>query len=111
MFFSDPTKNPAIILQETFPQNLGDQFSSQTINSTNEKFYQNVLPRSPVPQTHPDIRTMEKSLTDIIVKIDNQNFNKDCILSNTPSQSTFSNGGNLEELLNDIESVSLVRLQ
>lgn len=43
---------------------------------------------------------MTKSKTDLIVKIDNQNF------VNTPSQSTFSNGGNLEELLNDIESIS-----
>lgn len=54
---------------------------------------------------------MQKTLTDVIVKIDNQNFNKECVLSNTPSQSTFSNGGNLEELLNDIESVSLVSNQ
>lgn len=42
----------------------------------------------------------EKSKTDLIVKMDNQNF------VNTPSQSTFSNGGNLEELLHDIESIS-----
>lgn len=43
---------------------------------------------------------MDKSSTDLIVKMDNQNF------INTPSQSTFSNGGNLEELLNDIEAIS-----
>lgn len=42
-----------------------------------------------------------KSQTDLIVKMDNQNF-----FNTPPSQSTFSNGGNLEELLNDIESIS-----
>lgn len=46
------------------------------------------------------VPVLGKNKTDLIVKMDNQNF------VNTPSQSTFSNGGNLEELLNDIESIS-----
>nr|XP_022920471.1 GATA zinc finger domain-containing protein 8 [Onthophagus taurus] len=43
---------------------------------------------------------ISKSSTDLIVKMDNHNF------TNTITSSTFSNGGNLEELLNDIESIS-----
>ncbi|KAF5272054.1 hypothetical protein FQR65_LT05036 [Abscondita terminalis] len=43
---------------------------------------------------------LEKTTTDVIVKTDNQNFNT------INSHSTFSNGGNLEELLNDIETIS-----
>lgn len=53
-----------------------------------------------VPANQEVVPLMGKSKTDLIVKIDNQNF------VHTPSQSTFSNGGNLEELLNDIESIS-----
>ncbi|CAH0549357.1 unnamed protein product [Brassicogethes aeneus] len=48
---------------------------------------------------------LEKSSSDLIVKIDNQDFDQ-INFSNTPSRSTFSNGGNLEDLLNDIESIS-----
>ncbi|KAF2880459.1 hypothetical protein ILUMI_25707 [Ignelater luminosus] len=43
---------------------------------------------------------LNKTTTDVIVKTDNQNFNT------LKSQSSFSNGGNLEELLNDIETIS-----
>lgn len=42
---------------------------------------------------------MSKSSTDLIVKMDNRNFS-------TLTSSSFSNGGNLEQLLNDIESIS-----
>ena len=42
---------------------------------------------------------LEKSGTDVLVKTDNRNFS-------TATNSSFSNGGNLEELLNDIESIS-----
>lgn len=87
-----------------------DTFLSQKIVQTNaNNFYQNMVlvPKSGQPQ--PETRSMEKASTDLIVKIDNQNFNNNALVfSNTPSQSTFSNGGNLEELLNDIESISQV---
>lgn len=53
-----------------------------------------------VPANQEVVPLVGKHKTDLIVKMDNQNF------VNTPSQSTFSNGGNLEELLNDIESIS-----
>lgn len=42
---------------------------------------------------------MNKTSTDLIVKLDNRSLH-------APSQSTFSNGGNLEELLHDIENIS-----
>lgn len=42
---------------------------------------------------------MSKSSTDLIVKMDNKSFS-------TLTGSSFSNGGNLEQLLNDIESIS-----
>lgn len=87
-----------------------DTFLSQKIVQTNaSNFYQNMVlvPKSTKPQ--PETKSMEKASTDLIVKIDNQNFNNNALVfSNTPSQSTFSNGGNLEELLNDIESISQV---
>lgn len=54
------------------------------------------------PDYHQRVFPEVKSTTDLIVKTDNRNF------QTTPSQSTFSNGGNLEELLNDIESISQV---
>lgn len=92
-------------------QSSCDTFLSQKIVQTNaNSFYQNMVlvPKSTQPQ--PESRSMEKASTDLIVKIDNQNFNNNALVfSNTPSQSTFSNGGNLEELLNDIESISQVR--
>lgn len=83
--------------------------SQKSVQGGPNHFYQNMVL---VPQTTnppPQAKAMEKSLTDLIVKIDNQNFNKGIVFSNTPSQSTFSNGGNLEELLNDIESISQVK--
>ncbi|KAF5286189.1 hypothetical protein FQA39_LY16359 [Lamprigera yunnana] len=43
---------------------------------------------------------LDKTTTDVIVKTDNHNFNT------INSHSSFSNGGNLEELLNDIETIS-----
>ncbi|GJQ77956.1 hypothetical protein Trydic_g2317 [Trypoxylus dichotomus] len=42
---------------------------------------------------------VSKSSTDLIVKMDNKSFS-------TLTNSSFSNGGNLEQLLNDIESIS-----
>ncbi|CAH2005755.1 unnamed protein product [Acanthoscelides obtectus] len=63
------------------------------------------VPKSTEPQA--ETEPLEKSAADLIVKIDNQNFNNGLVFSNTtPSHSTFSNGGNLEELLHDIESIS-----
>uniref|UniRef100_A0A1Y1MCW3 Uncharacterized protein n=1 Tax=Photinus pyralis TaxID=7054 RepID=A0A1Y1MCW3_PHOPY len=44
--------------------------------------------------------TLDKTNPDVIVKTDNRNFNT------LNSHSSFSNGGNLEELLNDIETIS-----
>lgn len=63
-------------------------------NATN--FYQNMV-LVPKPE---EIPTLAKTTTDLMVKTDNHVFN------DTPSRSTFSNGGNLEELLNDIETIS-----
>lgn len=109
-FLTDIAEESGDVHNETFQQNLNDQLLNQTSVQTNaNNFYQNIVLMPPVSQPQQEMLTMQKSLTDLIVKIDNQNFTKDCIFSNTPSQSTFSNGGNLEELLNDIESVSLVR--
>lgn len=45
---------------------------------------------------------LAKSATDILAKTDNRNFDNGVDLST----SSFSNGGNLEELLNDIETIS-----
>nr|CAH7717925.1 unnamed protein product [Callosobruchus chinensis] len=64
-----------------------------------------LVPNSTKPQ--PETEPMDKSAADLIVKIDNQTFSNGLVFSNTtPSHSTFSNGGNLEELLHDIESIS-----
>lgn len=65
-----------------------------------------LVPKNLHPQ--PEVKSMEKKATDLIVKIDNQNFNKNLTYANTTPSTTFSNGGNLEELLNDIESISQV---
>ncbi|CAG9853531.1 unnamed protein product [Phyllotreta striolata] len=85
-----------------------DDFVTQKMVKTNSNsFYQNMIlvPKTTAPEI--ELEGMEKSATDLIVKIDNRDFNdKSALLSNTPSLSTFSNGGNLEELLNDIESIS-----
>lgn len=74
------------------PLNMNnDQFYSEKVVPTNAgNFY---LP----PKTEP---TIGKTTSDLIVKTDNHGFD------GTPSRSTFSNGGNLEELLNDIETIS-----
>lgn len=78
--------------------------SQKTVNTNAKNFYQNMIlvPRkgSGIPDGSSFADTADKTSTDLIVKMDNHNFN------NTPSQSTFSNGGNLEELLNDIEAIS-----
>ncbi|XP_050301938.1 homeobox protein 4 isoform X3 [Anthonomus grandis grandis] len=82
-------------------------FLSKKIVETNaNNFYQNMIlvPKNTNPQ--PTVQSMEKKATDLIVKIDNQNFNKNLTYSNTTPSTTFSNGGNLEELLYDIESIS-----
>lgn len=93
-----------------YRQNQGENenpeiYTSQKTVETNAKnFYQNMIlvPRkgSGIPDGSSFANSIDKSSTDLIVKMDNRNFN------NTPSQSTFSNGGNLEELLNDIEAIS-----
>ncbi|XP_017772443.1 PREDICTED: uncharacterized protein LOC108559619 isoform X2 [Nicrophorus vespilloides] len=59
-------------------------------------------PPPPPPTTfQPEIVPLQKTSSDIIVKLDNQSFN-----SRSSTTTTFNNGGNLEELLNDIESIS-----
>ncbi|XP_030760269.1 uncharacterized protein LOC115885471 isoform X2 [Sitophilus oryzae] len=85
-----------------------DSFLSKKIVQTNaSNFYQNMVL---VPKNHRkspvEIKGLEKKATDLIVKIDNQNFSKNLTYSNTTPSTTFSNGGNLEELLHDIESIS-----
>lgn len=64
----------------------------------------------PNPNQPLEVPSMEKKATDLIVKIDNQNFAKNLTYSNTTPSTTFSNGGNLEELLQDIESISQVMI-
>ncbi|CAH2005749.1 unnamed protein product [Acanthoscelides obtectus] len=83
-------------------------FTSKTIASSNAtSFYQNMVPVPKSTEPQAETEPLEKSAADLIVKIDNQNFNNGLVFSNTtPSHSTFSNGGNLEELLHDIESIS-----
>jgi hypothetical protein len=72
-------------------------YTSEKVVSTNAtSFYQNMV-LVPKPE---EVPAMDKTSTDLIVKTDNHAFN------GTPSRSTFSNGGNLEELLNDIETIS-----
>ncbi|XP_044261609.1 uncharacterized protein LOC123009394 isoform X2 [Tribolium madens] len=74
-----------------------DEFFSEKIVPTDaSNFYQNMIL---VPNTEP-VPSMGKTTTDLLVKTDNHPFD------GTPSRSTFSNGGNLEELLNDIETIS-----
>ncbi|XP_057651088.1 uncharacterized protein LOC130890783 isoform X2 [Diorhabda carinulata] len=79
-----------------------------SVKTSASDFYQNTV-FLPKATSNPElqIQGLEKSATDLIVKVDNQTFNDTPIIfSNTPTHSTFSNGGNLEELLQDIESIS-----
>lgn len=56
----------------------------------------------PHPDNLQEVQSLRKSNTDLIVKMDNYNFNN----THNSQSTTFSNGGNLEELLNDIECIS-----
>ncbi|KAK9880673.1 hypothetical protein WA026_011909 [Henosepilachna vigintioctopunctata] len=97
--------------------------SKKLVHTEANSIYQNIVL---VPKkAYLESETMEKSGTDIIVKTDNRNFHQDDKPNGdgyiahfsddfprywanfgTNSRSTFSNGGNLEELLNDIETIS-----
>ncbi|KRT86224.1 hypothetical protein AMK59_1077, partial [Oryctes borbonicus] len=68
---------------------LGSNVCTTRIHSVFENDTNNTNSMTPV----------SKSSTDLIVKMDNKSFS-------TLTNSTFSNGGNLEQLLNDIESIS-----
>ncbi|XP_066251772.1 uncharacterized protein [Euwallacea similis] len=97
--------------QVVFPQHTNnsetENFLSKKVVHTNAtNFYQNVVLAPKSTQSPPETQGMEKKATDLIVKIDNQNFSKNLTYSNTTPSTTFSNGGNLEELLHDIESIS-----
>lgn len=83
-------------------------FSKKIVHTDATNFYQNVVLVPPNPNQPLKVPSMEKKATDLIVKIDNQNFAKNLTYSNTTPSTTFSNGGNLEELLQDIESISQV---
>lgn len=75
--------------------------SEKTVTTDAKNFYQDmVLVPEDTARAPKGINAMDKATSDLIVKMDNRNF------YNTPSRSTFSNGGNLEELLNDIEAIS-----
>lgn len=96
-------------LPEAFPTFPNYQQTAQHFRRNNEtselqdekNFYPNmVLVPKDAPRAPRSIEPIDKSATDLIVKTDNQHF------LSTPSRSTFSNGGNLEELLNDIEAIS-----
>ncbi|KAJ3650428.1 hypothetical protein Zmor_016529 [Zophobas morio] len=74
-----------------------DFYTSEKVVSTDAtSFYQNMV-LVPKPE---EVPPRPKAATDLLVKTDNQPFN------GASSRSTFSNGGNLEELLNDIETIS-----
>ncbi|XP_060533186.1 uncharacterized protein LOC132706101 isoform X2 [Cylas formicarius] len=92
------------------PQHFDNEtnFLSRKMVRTNaNNFYQNMVLVAPNTVPPPETKSMEKKATDLIVKIDNKNFNgKSLTYSNTTPSTTFSNGGNLEELLHDIESIS-----
>ncbi|XP_049824601.1 dual specificity protein kinase splA isoform X2 [Aethina tumida] len=84
--------------------------SKKIVNTSANNIYQNItlVPKSALER--PELHGMEKTTTDLLVKMDNVPFGTSSenglVYTNTPSQSTFSNGGNLEELLKDIESIS-----
>ncbi|KAL3271514.1 hypothetical protein HHI36_021993 [Cryptolaemus montrouzieri] len=103
------------------------QFTSKKSVSTDAThFYQNIV-LVPRQLSYTECDTLEKRETDVLVKTDNKNFIANhepnggdngyisqfaddfpryCSNFGTNSHSTFSNGGNLEELLNDIETIS-----
>ncbi|XP_050512489.1 uncharacterized protein LOC126888355 isoform X2 [Diabrotica virgifera virgifera] len=90
--------------------NESNYVSNRIVKTNATNFYQNmVLVAKTASSPEIQVSGLEKSATDLLVKLDNQNFNDTpLVFSNTPSQSTFSNGGNLEELLQDIESISQI---
>ncbi|KAH1003068.1 hypothetical protein HUJ05_011012 [Dendroctonus ponderosae] len=91
------------------PSPQGENFFSKKLVQTDAtNFYQNVVLGSKSARPPPEAHALDKRATDLIVKIDNQNFSKPLTYSNTTPSTTFSNGGNLEELLHDIESISQV---
>ncbi|XP_076256716.1 uncharacterized protein LOC143194050 isoform X3 [Rhynchophorus ferrugineus] len=98
-------ENQQVVFANTNAEN--EHFYSKKIVHTNAtNFYQNIVLGPKNPNSPVEVKSMEKKATDLIVKIDNQNFNKNLTYSNTTPSTTFSNGGNLEELLHDIESIS-----
>uniref|UniRef100_A0A6P7GLI2 Uncharacterized protein LOC114343887 n=1 Tax=Diabrotica virgifera virgifera TaxID=50390 RepID=A0A6P7GLI2_DIAVI len=92
--------------------NESNYVSNRIVKTNATNFYQNmVLVAKTASSPEIQVSGLEKSATDLLVKLDNQNFNDTpLVFSNTPSQSTFSNGGNLEELLQDIESISQTKI-
>ncbi|CAH1164779.1 unnamed protein product [Phaedon cochleariae] len=81
--------------------NLPEDFQSRKIVRTDANcFYQNMVLVSKRLEPEIEVQAMEKSSSDLIVKLDNRDF------GNSASRSTVSSGGNLEQLLNDIESIS-----
>lgn len=72
---------------------MGQMYSQPIDNGAGFVSHSNYYPGLTLP-------SLNKTTTDVIVKTDNQNFNT------LKSRSSFSNGGNLEELLNDIETIS-----
>lgn len=90
-------------LLPTSSQNLLEAHSQYFQDKMDEIHQRSAARTYPVYESDPRNLTMmtplSKSSTDLIVKMDNKNFS-------TLTSSSFSNGGNLEQLLNDIESIS-----
>lgn len=108
---NNDTLYPGDCYASSYQHNIEGQkyYTENSFNTNATNFYQNMLLMPNCNNSMPEAKNLEKSSTDLLVKIDNCHFeNKNSIFSNTPSQSTFSNGGNLEELLNDIETISQV---
>ncbi|XP_044763403.1 uncharacterized protein LOC123320226 isoform X2 [Coccinella septempunctata] len=91
-----------------YEDDVHQQYATSNKDATN--FYQNIVlvprPKGGLPESE----TLEKTATDVLAKTDNRGFASephfDDDFSPGYSRSTFSNGGNLEELLNDIETIS-----
>lgn len=123
--YSPTQENHVIYPNEFYRNSLENEYEQQNVECPHyisEKalsaendmghIYQNMILVHENHPNIPEVNTLDKTATDLMVKMDNHNFdsrelvfNNNC---NTSSQSTFSNAGNLDELLNEIESISQV---
>ncbi|XP_045468153.1 uncharacterized protein LOC123676344 isoform X2 [Harmonia axyridis] len=109
---------------EQYEDAVHQYISNKIVNTEATNFYQNIV-LVPRPRSLQEVDPLEKAGTDVLAKTDNRGFavepnggGGDYLAQfaddfpryyqnfGTTSRSTFSNGGNLEELLNDIETIS-----